>query len=208
MLVAARKIAGYTMVDDSLSQTVFVWDNGAKAVVSHVKGPDGIDYISKVYRKGQFHTFLRELMVLKFLGPRVSCVPAVLSFDLSRRETFLNFIGGERVLEWVLRRFGGAAIDIDSFASFHGLETDATVSAAFEAFRASTCSESLMLKQAILRSYAELHKHKFVHGDPSPRNLIFDGDNVSIIDFDHSRPSLQPRRVDGLKIRRWYGVKY
>lgn len=194
------------MRDDSNTDVVSRWDNGSKANVSHLRDSAGIEYIRKDYRSGQFLTFCRELAVLKYLGSRISCVPSVLSFELAGSTTYLEYVAGERVLEWVLRKFSVDQVDLDSYKSFHGLETNKVVGMAFDRFKGSDNLEARALKNAIANSYRKLHREYFVHGDPSPRNLIFDGSNVTIIDFDHSRPSRKPFKIDGAKLEHWYGI--
>lgn len=194
------------MSDDSKIDVVSKWDNGSKANVSHLRDSTGNEYIRKDYRSGQFLTFCRELAVLKYLGARISCVPLVLRYELAGSTTYLEYVDGERVLEWVLRKFGVGHIDLESYRSFHGLETDEVIGLAFDRFKKSNNPEARKLKKAIASSYRRLHREHFVHGDPSPRNLIFDGTNVTIIDFDHSRPSRKPFEVDGEKLQRWYGI--
>lgn len=194
------------MHEDSQSQLISVWENGARANVTHSRDSNGVEYVEKAYRSGEYFTFYRELMALKYLGPRISCVPSVLSFDIRRRITCLEFVAGERVLEWVLKKFGRSDIEIEAFQSFHGLETNKLVHEAFEKFKNSNSVEAIRLREAVATAYGELHRQRFVHGDPSPRNLIYDGNRVSIIDFDHSRPSLNPPKIDGKKVHRWYGV--
>lgn len=149
---------------------------------------------------------LREFLVLSYLS-HLNILPRVLAFHLGRREMVLSYLPGERVLEWVLRRYGDPALDLETFKSVHGLESNPTVDRAFHRFRESQDQESVELKTAIKASYRLLHGKGFVHGDPSPRNLIFNGRAVYLVDFDHSRPSLDPAAVDFKALRRWYGLE-
>ncbi len=149
---------------------------------------------------------LREFIALSYLSS-LSILPRVLAFYPLHREMVLSYLPGERVLEWVLKRYGDDGLDLDGFTSFHGIETNQVVDRAFRSFRESTDASSRALKDSIRSSYQILHRTKFIHGDPSPRNLIFDGRIVYLVDFDHSRPSIDPARVDFVALQRWYGLE-
>jgi tRNA A-37 threonylcarbamoyl transferase component Bud32 len=122
------------------------------------------------------------------------------------RRLLLSYIPGERLLEWVLRRYGDQGLDLAEFASLHGIRTNDRVQRAFERFRAASDPEATALRNAIVDTYRRLHRTSFLHGDPGPRNIIYDGERAHLIDFDHTRPSLAPARVDSRALQRWYGV--
>jgi serine/threonine protein kinase len=181
------------------------WTNGHKAEVYLVEDAAGGQMIRKCYRRGFFVTMLRECLVLRCLR-RLDFVPKVIRLEPMRRVLVMSNMRGVRVLEWVLLRHGGPGVDIDKFASFHGLEVNEDVAAAFERFRQAGDPASLALRRAIWDSYGKLHRAGFVHGDPSPRNLVYDGRQVCLVDFDHSRPSLDPASIDFPRLQRWYGT--
>jgi tRNA A-37 threonylcarbamoyl transferase component Bud32 len=181
--------------------------NGAKADVHLIEDGSGSRSVRKCYRRGFVLPMLREYLALSYLSRSgVGILPRVLDFHPLRREIVLSYLPGERVLEWVLKRYGRPDLELEAYKSFHGLDTNPDVAQAFQRFRDSKDRESLSLKAALITSYRVLHARRFVHGDPSPRNLIFDGTVVYLIDFDHSRPSLDPAGVDFVSIRRWYGL--
>jgi hypothetical protein len=47
-----------------------------------------------------------------------------------------------------------------------------------------------------------------LHGSTDPRNAIYDGNQVFIIDFDHARPSLNPGKFDYPQLSWWYGLQF
>jgi tRNA A-37 threonylcarbamoyl transferase component Bud32 len=121
----------------------------------------------------------------------------------------LQYLPGDRVLEWVLSRFSDN-LDLADFQSFHGLmpphNVDPRVAKAFLRFRESTSEEALQLKAAIRASYSLLHRIGIKHGSVDPRNVLYHADRVFIIDFDNARPSLQPSASDDEDLKYWYGV--
>jgi hypothetical protein len=152
---------------------------------------------------------LREYLVTRYISTRVPGTPKVLALRPWRKELHLSYVPGQRVLEWVLERFGDVGLSLESFQSFHGLDPDSPnpqVAEAFDRFRSSTSDEAQQLKGAIRTSYAALHQIGMLHGSPDPRNVIYGDGRVSIIDFDHARPCLNPAPIDYRSLAYWYGV--
>jgi len=185
---------------------VRTWTNGSKADVDLVSLPDR-RIIRKRYRAGVVPrtAMFREYLGLKMLQG-LEFVPSVVEFLPFERQLAMSFLEGQRVLEWVLERFGAPGIDLEFFASFHGLNEREDIKEAFARFRSSTAPEAQRLRQDIARSYTALHRRRVIHGDPSPRNLLYDGKLVYLIDFDHWRPSAAPAKIDGRAIQNWYGI--
>ena len=127
-----------------------------------------------------------------------------------REKIFFAYIPGQRVLEWVLQRFGDKHLSLSEFQSFHGLDppdhVDARVAEAFVRFRQSTSEEAYRLNQAVKASYSCLRQIGIFHESTDPRNVIYDQDRVFIIDFDHARPSFNPVRIDYRSLTYWYGL--
>jgi Ser/Thr protein kinase RdoA (MazF antagonist) len=186
-------------------RSVASWTNGSQAEVHLLEDEEGTRTILKCYRAGKTTVMLRELLALRWLG-RLAVLPRVLDYDLRGRTLQLSYIAGDRVLEWVLDRFGEPGLDLQAFASSDGLETNPAIDSAFRRFRGSSDPEASALKAAITQTYRQLHRTSFVHGDPSPRNIIYDGGRAFLIDFDHTRPSLAPARIDSRALSRWYGI--
>jgi serine/threonine protein kinase len=185
------------------------WTNGRKAIVHLVENNRGEKSILKIYRPGFTLTMLREYLVTRYIASRVPLAPKVLGLRPLRKELLLSYVSGQRVLEWVLERFGDAGLSLQDFQSFHGLDPDhpnPVVAAAFERFRRSTSEDAQQLKQAIRASYAALHRIGMLHGSPDPRNIIYGDGRVSIIDFDHARPCLDPAKIDYRSLTYWYGL--
>lgn len=184
------------------------WTNGRKAVVDLVQDQQGSRFIRKVYRRGWRARMFREWFMAAFVSSFSSVGPRVLAFRPWRNELFLEFIPGERVLEWVLSRFGEGLV-LAEFQSFHGLrppnDVDPRVADAFRRFQLSTSVEVVQLKAAIKASYGALHRIGVKHGSPDPRNVIYDGKCVFIIDFDNARPSVRPSLSDKGDLEYWYG---
>src|SRR6266567_8713152 len=133
------------------------WTNGRKATVHLVRNSCGEQLVLKIYRPGFWVSMLREYLTTSYVARRLSVGPKVLSFRLCRKEILLSYVSGERVLEWVLQRFGDDEVVLSDFQSFHGLDTNAQVSRAFERFRQSPAEEAHRLKLAIRESYSSLH---------------------------------------------------
>src|SRR6266446_9364039 len=95
------------------------WTNGQKAIVHLLESGTGEKLILKQYRPGFTVTMLREYVVAKYVARRLSVVPTVLGFRPRRKELYFSYIPGQRVLEWVLERFGGN-VALCEFQSFHG----------------------------------------------------------------------------------------
>lgn len=186
--------------------TVTEWTNGSKADVYLIRSKDGARAIRKCYRRRLLRPILQEYVSLRYLA-KTGIVPEILRFSLRRAEFVLSFIEGQRVLEWVVERFSEPDTDLDQFRSFHGLDSNPIVTAAFDKFRNATDEDSVRLRAAIVATYSKFHAAHYLHGDPSPRNLIYNEDKVFLIDFDHSRPSLNPEAIDFIKLSRWYGVE-
>ena len=178
-----------------------------RAATVHLMANDSGDrVIKKVYRPGFTAKMFREYVVARYVAQRLSIVPRVLSFRPACREIFFSYLPGQRVLEWVLDRFGDTDLVLREFQSFHGLETNPQVAEAFSRFRQSSSEAASGLKQAIRKSYLSLHGIRMLHGSSDPRNIIYDGDRAFIIDFDHSRPSLSPAKLECRGLTHWYGI--
>ena len=186
------------------------WTNGQKAVVHLLENGAGEKLILKVYRSGFGATMCREYAAARYIGRKLSVVPKVLGFRPWKRELYFSYIPGQRVLEWVLQRFGGN-VTLSDFQSFHGLNppshVDPRVAEAFARFRESMSAEAHRLKEAIRSSYSCLHRIGILHGSADPRNAIYDQERVFIIDFDHSRPSFNPQEIDYKSLTFWYGCR-
>ena len=190
--------------------TLTSWTNGHKAVVHLLATrPAGRKVILKAYRPGFFATMFREYLMTRYISRRLTIVPSVLDFRPWRRELYLSYLPGQRVLEWVLQRFGGGGLALSDFQSFHGLDpphrVDSRVSEAFGRFRQSTEAEVHQVRKALRLSYSLLHRIGIQHGNADPRNVIYDGERVFLIDFDHARPSFNPAKIDNHALQYWYG---
>lgn len=188
------------------SRVVSSWTNGRMANVYLVEEESGRRVIRKRYKRRFLLAMVREYLATVYLTHWLDITPRVLSFGLISGELVLSHMPGVRVLEWVLARYGDPDLRIEDFQSFHGLDTNATVAEAFRRFRDCRSPEAVRLKQAISRSYAALHRTWFVHGGADPRNIIYDGERVFIIDFNQSRPSLNPQQFERACLCRWYGI--
>ena len=186
------------------------WTNGEKAVVHLLENSRGERLIMKEYRRGFLDTMFREYLAARYVASRLSVVPKVFGFRPWRKELFFEYVPGQRVLEWVLQRFGDKNILLSEFQSFHGLDpcnyVDPRVAEAFARFRQTTSEEAHRLKHAIKASYSCLHQIGILHGSADPRNVIYDEDRVVIIDFDHARPSLNPAKLEYRSLGYWYGL--
>jgi len=187
------------------SKTLCSWTNGRKANVYLVESTCGTKVILKCYRTRFIATLVREYLCTKYLSHRLAITPKVLGFNPRSRQLILSYIPGERVFEWVLARFGTEGIRIEDFRSYDYLDTCKIVAEAFKQFRSSQLPEALTLKKAIKDSYELLHRTGFVHGSADPRNVIYDGRQVFIIDFDHARPCLSPK-LEYTALSKWYGI--
>lgn len=192
---------------DSLT-VITSWTNGEKAVVHLLENGAGEKFIIKAYRPGYTATMFREYVVARYVARRLTVVPQVLGFRPWRKEICFSYVSGQRVLEWVMQRFGDN-VTLSKFQSFHGLNpphhVDPDVAEAFARFRQSMSAEAQQLKEAIRTSYSCLHRIGILHGSADPRNVIYDHDRVFIIDFDHSRPSFNPAKLDSQSLAYWYG---
>ncbi len=186
------------------------WTNSEKAIVHLVETRDGEKVILKIYRPGSIVRMFREYIVTKYVASRLSIVPKVLSFRPWRRELCFSYVSGQRVLEWVLERFGDKGLSLADFHSFHGLNpphyVDPRVADAFERFRQSTSADAMRLKQAIRTSYSRLHGIGILHRSADPRNVIYDDNDLFIIDFDNARPCLNPASIENSALEYWYGT--
>ena len=186
------------------------WTNGHKAVVHLVENRTGEKLILKAYRPGFTSAMFREYVATRYVARKLSVVPRVLGFRPWRKELYFSYISGQRVLEWVLQRFGDN-VTLSEFQSFHGLNppdyVDPHVAEAFARFRQSMSEEARRLKEAIRTSYSSLHRIGILHGSADPRNVIYDQDRVFIIDFDHARPSFNPEKLDYKSLTYWYGCR-
>lgn len=186
------------------------WTNGQKAVVHLVENGSGKRLIKKIYRPGYTGTMFREYAVSKYLASRLTIVPHVLDFRPWSKELYFSYLSGQRVLEWVMQRFGDNA-DLSRFHSFHGLNppdyVDPEVAEAFARFRKSSSEEAQQLKDAIRASYFRLHQVGILHGSADPRNVIYEQGQIFIIDFDHARPSSNPTKREAGSLEYWYGIR-
>ena len=82
------------------------WTNGHKAVVHLVENRTGEKLILKAYRPGFTSAMFREYVATRYVARKLSVVPRVLGFRPWRKELYFSYISGQRVLEWVLQRFG------------------------------------------------------------------------------------------------------
>jgi hypothetical protein len=185
------------------------WTNGRKAVVELLQDRSGASVIRKVYRPGFRRWMFREYAMAAYVSSRTSLSPRVLAFRPWRSEMFIQYLPGQRVLEWVLTRFG-KNLNMAEFDSFRGLDppnnVDPSIADAFGRFRQSTSEDVVRLKAAIRDSYAVLHRLKVKHGSADPRNVLYHNGRIFIIDFDNARPSLDPAAIDYEELHYWYGI--
>ncbi len=187
-------------------KTVCSWTNGEKAVVRLVELPTGEKRIVKVYKPGFIGWMFREYLSLRYVSKRLSIIPKLICFRPSQKELVLSYIPGQRVLEWVLQRFGEANLNVEEFLNFEAMGTDPRIVEAFVRFRLSASEDASKLKQAIKLSYGRLHELGWQHGTCDPRNVIYDEQQAYIIDFDHARPSLKPIKHDYPALTQWFGI--
>jgi SAM-dependent methyltransferase len=185
---------------------ICTWCNGHKAVVHLEEFANGWRQVVKHYKRGFSWWMWREYLNVSYLGKKLDIVPKLIRFRPWRRELVVTYVAGQRVLEWVLERFGEKGLKMDEFLNFEPMGTDPRVRKAFNLFCRSESAEAVRLKKEISRSYATLHSIGWQHGTCDPRNLIFDGYRVYIIDFDHARPGFSPGRYDFPPLKRWFGV--
>ena len=181
------------------------WTNGRKAVVELLQDRAGRKIIRKTYRPGFWLAMFREYIMATYVSRRTCVTPRVVEFHPMAREIVFEYVDGQRVLEWVLSRFGDTS-NVEEFQSFHGLNVDTRVADAFRQFRESCSDEAAQLRQAILDSYLALHGTRIKHGSADPRNVIYRDGRIFIIDFDNARPSLKPWVIDGRDLEHWYGI--
>lgn len=186
-------------------RVITAWTNGRKAEVQLLEDSAQKKLILKAYRPGFMLPMFREYLVTLFVSRKLSIVPKVLAFQPLHKRLFLSFIDGQRVLEWVLQRYGDDGLVLSDFQSFHGLDTNEQVASAFSRFRYSNSKEARDLKKAIHESYRSLHRIRIRHGTTDPRNIIYDGTRAFILDFDHARPSLNPSKCDLEALECWFG---
>jgi tRNA A-37 threonylcarbamoyl transferase component Bud32 len=148
----------------------------------------------------------REYFSIWYVSKWLDIIPRLVSFRPWKKELIMSYIPGQRVLEWVLEHFGQSNLDLDEFRHFHGTLRDARITEAFVRFRESSSVEALRLKAAIKQSYARLHRIGWQHGTSDPRNVLYDGRQAYIIDFDHARPSLSPTKYDYPDLTYWFGI--
>src|SRR6059036_2757544 len=84
------------------------WTNSEKSVVRLLENPRGEKIIVKAYRRGFTALMFREYVVSSYVARRLPLVPRVLGFRPWRNELYFSYLSGQRVLEWVLQRFGGS----------------------------------------------------------------------------------------------------
>ena len=85
-------------------RVVTSWTNGRKAIVHLLAKPNGDTLIRKVYRRGFLAAMLREYFMTTYIACRLPSTLRVLGFNPWRKELFLSYVTGQRVLEWVLER--------------------------------------------------------------------------------------------------------
>src|SRR5436309_14949210 len=93
------------------------WTNGRKAVVHLLENAYGEKVIMKAYRPGFLITMFREYLMTQYIARRLSGSPRVLGFKPWRKTLFLSYVTGQRVLEWVLERFGDPDLKLADFQS-------------------------------------------------------------------------------------------
>ena len=182
------------------------WTNGEKAVVHLVELPTGEKQIVKIYKPGFVGWMFREYLSLRYISKRLSIIPKLICFRPSQKELVLSYIPGQRVLEWVLQRFGEANLNLEEFLNFEAMGTDPRIVEAFLRFRLSASEDASKLKQAIKLSYGRLHELGWQHGTCDPRNVIYAEHQVYIIDLDHARPGLTPVKYDYPALTHWFGI--
>jgi hypothetical protein len=166
------------------------WTNGQKAVVHLVELPTGEKRIVKIYKPGFVGWMFREYLSLRYVSKRLPIIPKLICFRPSQKELVLSYIPGQRVLEWVLQRFGEANLNVEEFLNFEAMGADPRIVEAFVRFRLS----------------ASKHELGWQHGTCDPRNVIYDEQQAYIIDFDHARPSLAPVKYDYPALTQWFGI--
>ena len=149
---------------------------------------------------------IREFLILIYLERKLPTIPKVINIDLKNKTMHLTFVEGERALEWVLKRYGTKGLNVAQFKSFHGLDTNPIVASAFAKLKSSTDKNAKCFKKAIKLAYEEFHNLNFAHGDPSPRNLVYDGKIIHLIDFDRTRLSFNPQAIDRKQLSHWYDL--
>jgi len=189
-----------------LTEPLCTWNNGQKAVVHLVHNSNGEPQIQKIYKPGFTGWMLREYIGLWYVSKRLSVVPKPIRFRPWKREIIMSYVSGERVLEWVLKHFGQPDLHLEEFLNFEAMDADSRIVEAFARFRESSSHDASKLKHAIKESYGRLHALGWQHGTSDPRNVIYDGNQAHIIDFDHARPSLSPVELDYQALRYWFGL--
>ncbi|HEU0046328.1 MAG TPA: lipopolysaccharide kinase InaA family protein [Nitrososphaera sp.] len=182
------------------------WNNGQKAVVHLVECSNGEKQIQKLYKPGFAGWMFREYFSIWYVSRWLDIVPKLISFRPWKKELVMSYIPGQRVLEWVLEHFGQPNLDLHEFRNFEAMGRDPRITEAFVRFRESSSVDALGLKTAIKQSYARLHSIGWQHGTSDPRNVLYDGRQAYIIDFDHARPSLSPAKNDYPDLTHWFGI--
>jgi len=182
------------------------WTNGARAHVELAKLPQYPNkVIVKSFRKGTLIFFINEVVTLSYLR-NIGVTPRILGLNLGKKILILEYMDGERLLEWVLRKCSRQSVDLKDYRNIHGIDTNPVIGAAFSVFQKSKDPEITYVKNEIQKCYRKIHRRKISQGDVRPRNLICRGGSVAAIDFDLALPMARPADRDNVLLMKWYGI--
>jgi tRNA A-37 threonylcarbamoyl transferase component Bud32 len=179
------------------------WEHGRHALVQLVQNDDGNRYIVKKYKFKFWRTMYREAAMTWYLSQRLEFVPKLLHVCVSSNALRLSVVPGTRLREWILEHYAPPGT---RSSSSHLLQSDPVVMAALKRFRTNNDETAVSLKRAITRSYSALHALGWIHGSADPRNMLYDGNKLYIIDFDQARPSWNAVAKESPCLTRWYGI--
>jgi len=162
--------------------------------------------ILKKFRKETFRFFIKEILVVTYLR-NAKIMPKILDLSLSKKILILEYMIGERLLEWALRKCSRESVNIKDYKNMHGIDTNSVVLATFHVFQQSKDPEIVYLKNKITMSYKVLHRYRISQGDVRPRNLIYRQNSIAIIDFDHALFLPRPAKRDNVLLKEWYGIR-